>query len=97
VGQTRRSPFAFKPGDQFAPELIYFSDCILNNRLPEPSRKEGLNGVRVINAIYESAKTGEVKRIEHGPKRRRPSQQMEIKRQPVEEADLVSAVSPRSR
>ena len=28
----------FKPGDQFAPELIYFSDCILNDRLPEPGR-----------------------------------------------------------
>src|SRR6202011_3361829 len=28
---------AFKKRDQFAPELVYFSDCILNNKQPEPS------------------------------------------------------------
>jgi predicted dehydrogenase len=27
--------------DQFAPELLYFSDCILNDREPEPSGAEG--------------------------------------------------------
>ena len=43
----------FKPTDQFAPELIYFSDCILHDRAPEPSGNEGLADVRVINAIYE--------------------------------------------
>jgi len=85
----------FEPGDQFAPELIYFSDCILNDRLPEPSGKEGLADVRVINAIYESSKTGRVKSIEPVPKRRRPNQEMEIKRPPVEESDLVSAAPPR--
>jgi len=29
----------FRPSDQFAPELIYFSDCILHDRTPEPSVK----------------------------------------------------------
>jgi hypothetical protein len=32
----------FPKGDQFAAELVYFSDCILNNREPEPSGAEGL-------------------------------------------------------
>jgi len=86
----------FKPGDQFAPELIYFSDCILNDRPPEPSGNEGLADVRVINAIYESAKIGRVKRIEPVPKKRRPEREMEIKRPPVEEPELVGAAAPRS-
>jgi len=54
----RETEETFKPGDQFAPELIYFSDCILNDRSPEPSGNEGLADVRVINAIYQSAKAG---------------------------------------
>jgi predicted dehydrogenase len=87
----------FKPGDQFAPELIYFSDCILNDRTPEPSGNEGLADVRVINAIYESAEIGRTVRIEPVRKKRRPDQTMEIKRPPVEEPERVGASAPRSR
>ena len=53
----------FPPGDQFASELIYFSDCVIRDQAPEPSGKEGLADVRVINAIYESAKIGRAVRI----------------------------------
>jgi predicted dehydrogenase len=86
----------FKPGDQFAPELIYFSDCIIHDRAPEPSGNEGLADVRVINAIYESAEIGRAVRIEPVPKKRHPDHEMEIKRPPVEEPDLVSAAAPPS-
>jgi predicted dehydrogenase len=92
----RETEEIFKPGDQFAPELIYFSDCILNDRSPEPSGNEGLADVRVINAIYQSAKTGRAVRIEPVPKRRRPDREMAIKRPPVEEPELVGASAPRS-
>src|ERR1700687_2297794 len=44
--------------DQFAPELVYFSDCILKNEQPEPSGKEGMADVRIIRALLESAKSG---------------------------------------
>ncbi len=86
----------FKPSDQFAPELIYFSDCIIHDRAPEPSGNEGLADVRVINAIYESAEIARAVRIEPVPKKRRPDQTMEIKRPPVEEPEMVGAGSPRS-
>ena len=92
----RETEEIFKPGDQFAPELIYFSDCILNDRSPEPSGNEGLADVRVINAIYQSAKTGRAVRIEPVPKRRRPDREMAIKRPPVEEPELVGASAPQS-
>ena len=84
----------FKPGDQFAPELIYFSDCIIHDRAPEPSGKEGLADVRVINAIYESAEIGSAVRIEAVPKRRRPDETMHIKRPPVQAPELVGAAAP---
>ena len=47
----------FKKADQFAPEVIYFSDCVLKSKDPEPSAREGMNDVKVIQAIYESIET----------------------------------------
>lgn len=44
----------YEKRDQFAPELITLSDCILNNKEPEPSGAEGLADVRVIEAILRS-------------------------------------------
>jgi hypothetical protein len=84
----------FKPGDQFAPELIYFSDCIIHDRAPEPSGNEGLADVRVINAIYESAEIGRAVRVEPVPKKRRPDETMQIKRPPVKKPEPVGASAP---
>jgi predicted dehydrogenase len=81
--EGERSERVFKAGDQFAPELIYFSDCILNNRAPEPSGREGLADVRVVNAIYESAKTRRSVKLERIRKRTRPTPEMEISRPPI--------------
>src|SRR6201986_4769243 len=43
----------FPKRDQFAPELSYFSNCILKNRGPEPGGLEGLADVRIVNALLE--------------------------------------------
>ncbi len=91
----KRTEKNFKPGDQFAPELIYFSDCIIHDRAPEPSGNEGLADVRVINAIYESAEIGGAVRIEPVLKKRRPDATMQIKRPPVTEPELIAAAAPR--
>ena len=90
----KRAEKTFKPGDQFAPELIYFSDCIIHDRAPEPSGNEGLADVRVINAIYESAEIGRAVQIEPVPKKRRPDETMHIKRPPVRAPELVAAAAP---
>jgi glucose-fructose oxidoreductase len=92
---SKRTEKTFKPGDQFAPELIYFSDCIIHDRAPEPSGNEGLADVRVINAIYESAEIGRAVRIEPVLKKRRPDATMQIKGPPVREPELVAAAAPR--
>ncbi|PYL49537.1 MAG: gfo/Idh/MocA family oxidoreductase [Verrucomicrobia bacterium] len=84
-----RTEKVFTPGDQFAAELIYFSDCILNDRTPEPSGSEGLADVRAINAIYESASTGRSIQVEPVCKNTRPEPEMQIKRPPVEKVAKV--------
>jgi predicted dehydrogenase len=54
----QREELAFEPTDQFAAELSYFSSCILQDRPPEPSGIEGLQDVRLVEAIYRSARDG---------------------------------------
>ncbi|HXT69467.1 MAG TPA: Gfo/Idh/MocA family oxidoreductase [Vicinamibacterales bacterium] len=46
--------------DQFAAELLYFSDCILKDREPEPSAEEGAWDLRIIDALLESSRRGEL-------------------------------------
>ncbi len=54
--------------DQFAAEVSYFSDCVMNGKDPEPSAEEGCWDVRVVNALYQSAQTSKVVELNHfGP------------------------------
>jgi predicted dehydrogenase len=91
-GKTRES--VFPKSDQFAPELLYFSDCILNNRDPEPSGKEGLADIRIIRAIYESIETKRPVSIRQTVIEMRPTAAQEIYRPPVREPELIHAESP---
>jgi predicted dehydrogenase len=91
-GETRERRFARR--DQFAPELLYFSDCILQNRQPEPGADEGLADVRVIRALYRSAETGRPVELPPFDKRERPSLEQEIRRPPVEKPEVINAVPP---
>jgi len=50
----------FPKVDQFATQLDYFSDCVLHGKQPGPSGAEGLADVRVIEAIYQSIRSGKV-------------------------------------
>jgi predicted dehydrogenase len=80
--------------DQFAAEIEYFSDCVLNNEEPEPSGLEGLADVRVVEAIYESARSKKVLELPELPKKRRPSMQMNINRPGHDKPKPVHAKSP---
>ena len=84
----------FKKRDQFAPELVYFSECVQSGRDPEPSGTEGLIDVSIIRALYQSAET--MKPVEYrGPmRRRRPTAKQEIYRRPSRERELVHTTSP---
>jgi glucose-fructose oxidoreductase len=77
--------------DQFAPELIYFSDCILTGKDPVPSGREGLADVRVVEALYQSARQGKPVSVEAGAVSKRPTINMKIKRPKVRKPRLVHA------
>jgi predicted dehydrogenase len=90
-GKTRERTFSQR--DQFAPELIYFSNCIIDNLNPEPSGAEGLADVRVIRALYHSAEIGRPVQLESFMKRQRPDIEQEITRPPVDKPELVNVQS----
>jgi predicted dehydrogenase len=91
-GRTRSK--TFQKRDQFAPELISFSDCILNGAAPEPSGWEGLADVRIIRALYRSADTGQPVELEPFTREDRPLQEQEIRRPPVSKPELVNTEAP---
>jgi glucose-fructose oxidoreductase len=84
----------FAKRDQFAPELLYFSDCLLQNRDPEPSAEEGLADVRVIRALYRSIETGAPVELAPYERRDRPSLEQEIRRPPIEKPAVIHAQAP---
>lgn len=54
----RVEELTFEPGDPFGATLTYFSDCVVSDRQPEPSGIDGLQDVRIVEAIYRSARDG---------------------------------------
>jgi len=91
-GKTTRKRTARR--DHFAPELLYFSECILKNRTPEPSGEEGLQDVRIVRALYESSQTGRVVTLPRFKRAARPNIGQRIERPPVKEPELVRTKSP---
>src|SRR5207237_9998638 len=73
VGGGRREEITFEPSDPFAVELANFSNSILRDVAPDPSGIEGLTDVRIVEAIYRSARDGRpvtlprVARVEASP------------------------------
>jgi predicted dehydrogenase len=78
--------------DQFAPELLYFSDCIQKNREPEPSGEEGMQDVRIVQALYKSAQSGRAVKIP-AFKDRKPGIAQTIRRPGIRKPDLVKVAS----
>jgi glucose-fructose oxidoreductase len=79
--------------DQFAPELLHFSDCIRRDRAPEPSGEEGLQDVRIVHALYESARTGRTVALPPYREARRPSPRLRIVRPGIRKPTLVKVRS----
>jgi predicted dehydrogenase len=76
----KRTTRTFSKRDQFAGELVYFSDCILKDKEPEPSGLEGLADVRIVEAICESVRTKRSVHLPELPLRKRPTMNQGIHR-----------------
>ena len=86
-GRTTRKRIGKR--DQFAPELLYFSDCILKDRRPEPSGEEGMQDVKIVEALYQSAETGKAIAIPPFARSQRPTGAQRITRPGVRKPTLV--------
>ena len=90
-GKTRKKRTGKR--DQFAAELLYFSDCILKDRVPEPSGEEGLQDVRIVEALYRSARSGRAVAIPPLRKSRRPTRKQTITRPGIRKPPVVKVKS----
>lgn len=91
----KKTDETFKTTDQFGGELRYFSDCILNDRDPEPDAEEGIADLRVIEGIVRALKSGQREVLPPFTRTRRISP--DAQRQtlgPVKAPENVNASSP---
>jgi glucose-fructose oxidoreductase len=87
--RTRRFP----KQDQFAPELLHFSDAIRSGGEPEPSGIEGRVDVQIIEALRRSAASGEAVTLPALRSDRPPSPAQARSVTPVRKPRLVRARS----
>ena len=90
-GKTRRREFP--KHDQFAPEILTFSNCILNDVEPEPSALEGLLDVWILEAAIESSRTGRALRLDLPRSERAPRPSQKIRKPAVQKPSMVRAQS----
>jgi hypothetical protein len=83
--------------NQFAAELVYFSDCVLKDRAPEPDGEEGLIDIEIIEALHRSIKTWRWVELPRSRRTKRPAPGQEIRRPPVPREPALVDVMPASR
>lgn len=84
-----------KATNQFAPELIYFSNAVLDGTPITMDGHEGMQDIRLIEAMFESIRSGKMVSVEQPSvgKRVDPSEAISVSRQ-VKEPELVDAEAP---
>lgn len=93
VGENERNKKG-RRRDQFAAEISYFSDCIMNGKDPEPSAEEGCWDVRVVSALYQSAETGQPVKLQNFGPEDPPVKSQGQDHPPVREPELVAVEKP---
>lgn len=84
----------YKKRDQFSAELIYFSNCILKNKNPEPGATQGIADTKVIEAIFKSIKYGKPVAINPTINLMYPSPRMEITRPGIKKRKTYHVKGP---
>jgi predicted dehydrogenase len=94
-GKERKE--TFKRRDQFGAELVYFSQCILDDTTPEPGGLEGTADVRVIEGILKSMRSGQAVRLPQAGATQHPGKDQKIELPPVKPPKIVHAQSPSAK
>ena len=93
IGESTKQN-SFKNTDHFGGEMKYFSDCILNDRDPEPDAEEGYADMRVLEGILRAMKTGESQTLEPFTRSKRIDVEGAEKLAAVKSPDLVNTSNP---
>lgn len=94
LGDKKPKEKTFSDRDQFGPQLVYFSECVLEDREPEPGGAEGLNDVRIIRALLQSVQEGRAIDLDLNDPGQRPGPHQEIAKPSVSKPQAVKADSP---
>lgn len=94
--EKKSQKFNFPKEDQFGAEIDYFSNCIVHNFDPEPSAQEGPIDVAIIEAIENSAMSGQ--RITLPPFKEDvwPTPRQAISKPAISKPDEIKVASPHS-
>ena len=65
---TSQNELVLRQANQFASEIDHMATCILENRRPRTPGEEGVQDHVLMEAIYESARTGTPVRLEASDK-----------------------------
>lgn len=92
-GETQEQ--SFEPHSQLAAEFTYFSNCILQDEDLEPSGVEGLNDIRIIQALHQSIQEGKPIALDQMDHARHPNPELITVRPPnPEKPKPIHAASP---
>lgn len=86
--------YNFGKSDQFGPEIVYFSECILNDEQPEPNATEGILDLIVIEAVLTSLKERRTVHLTPLSKDKRPHLDQAIHRPAVPDPIKVHVDNP---
>ena len=64
---TRNGELTLHPKNQFTQELDHMAQCVLKNQQPWTPGEEGVQDHKLMEAIYESARTGQPVKLEPSP------------------------------
>jgi predicted dehydrogenase len=84
----------FPHTDQFGGEIDAFCGCVLQDLEPGPNGEEGLADLRVIEAIFTSARTGRSVRLPRLERTRQPSPAQVERKPPTREPEQINVTSP---
>jgi predicted dehydrogenase len=76
-GKEQASELQIEEGNQFAKELDHFVQCIRKDKEPHTPGEEGLQDQRIIEAIYESARSGRTVKLAPPGRTRGPEPEQE--------------------
>jgi len=90
----KETPKIFEHRDQVAAELLHFAECVETGKEPEPSGREGLIDVHIIEALRTSYTENRPVKLAPLPPATRPDASQSINRNPPSEPELVKAAAP---